>query len=366
MPYKDLHSEPFDESTIRKLEIFEDYAEAWMPTFVMQSEVDEIRIFDFFAGPGLDKNGIPGSPIRLLTKIEMFLGIFLSQKTKIILYLNEFDQRKFVLLKQNCDEFLLANPKLKHFVTIEYYNEDADVLFFNLLPKIKSRPSLVYLDQNGVKFISKKFLAALEKLSTVDFIYFVSSSYFWRLGNQEEFKKVLDFDMEELRKGKYANIHRTVINELKKELPKDTALKLFPFSLKKGKNIYGIIFGAKHFRAVDKFLDIAWKRNATNGEADFDIDEDGKKTQLDIFGGIKMTKVEKFKVDFAQLVLEGTVKNNAQALIYTFEMGHIPAHATLVMKQLKKDKKVDYAGKTPGINYDNVFKKENIISYLIK
>ncbi len=29
MPYKDLHSDLFGETTITKLEIFEDYAEAW-------------------------------------------------------------------------------------------------------------------------------------------------------------------------------------------------------------------------------------------------------------------------------------------------------------------------------------------------
>lgn len=47
MPYKDLHEDPFDESTIAKLEIFEDYAQAWIPTFVMQG-IPTICIFDFF------------------------------------------------------------------------------------------------------------------------------------------------------------------------------------------------------------------------------------------------------------------------------------------------------------------------------
>ena len=45
MGYKDLHDEPFDESTIFKLEIFEDYAQAWIPTFVMQPHISEIHIF---------------------------------------------------------------------------------------------------------------------------------------------------------------------------------------------------------------------------------------------------------------------------------------------------------------------------------
>ena len=371
MPYKDLHSDPFNDTTITKLEIFEDYAEAWIPTFVMQANIPEIHVFDFFSGPGYDKNGLPGSPIRLLDKIKSYLGLFLSTQTKIVLHLNEFEpskvnQEKFKLLQQNCNEFLDLNPKLKYFTTIEYYNENTELLFFKLLNKIKKYPSLVYLDQNGVKFISKQFIEELEKLNTVDFIYFVSSSYFWRLGATDEFRKVLQFDMEELKKGKYHNIHRKVIEELKKELPQKTSLMLFPFSLKKGANVYGIIFGAKHFLAVDKFLRIAWERNATNGEADFDIDEDSKKIQLEFFHEKRMTKVEKFKNDLKELILNGILKNNSDVLIHTYEAGHLPAHATDALKELKSENKLSYIGKTSGVNYNNVFKLKNIIEYVIK
>lgn len=135
MPYRDLHSDPFDETTITKLELFEDYAEAWIPTFVMQKDIDEIHVFDFFSGPGYDKNGVAGSPLRLLNKINAYLGFFLSTKTKVMLHLNEFEpnkikQEKFNLLQQNCQEFLNANQKLKYFTFIEYYNEDAETLFF--------------------------------------------------------------------------------------------------------------------------------------------------------------------------------------------------------------------------------------------
>lgn len=371
MPYKDLHSDPFDETTITKLEIFEDYAEAWFPTFLMTGEIKEIHVFDFFAGPGYDKNGVLGSPIRLLNKILEYQGLFLSTKTKVVLHLNEYEptkikQEKFSLLKQNCEEIVNGNPKLKYFTSVEYYNEDAETLFFKLLDKIKRYPSLVYLDQNGVKFISKQFIQELEKLTGVDFIYFVSSSYFWRYGGTEEFQKVLPFDMEELKKSKYQMIHRKVIDELKKHLPDKTTLKMFPFSLKKITNIYGIIFGAKHFRAVDKFLDISWKRNATNGEADFDIDEDSKKGQLTFFETKKLTKVEKFQSELEQLLLNGKLQDNKEVLTYTYECGHIPKHADVIVRKLKRDDKIDYNGKTPGVNYDNVFKKKNIIQYKLK
>lgn len=370
MPYKDLHSAPFDETTITKLEIFEDYAEAWLPTFAMQPNVSEIHLFDFFAGPGFDRNGIPGTPIRLLSKIKSFSSYFIDSKTKVVLHLNEFEptktkQEKYELLKQNGSEYFLSNSELGSFVSIEYYNESAETLFFRLLPKIKKYPSLIYLDQNGVKFISKKFIIELEKLNRVDFLYFVSSSYFWRLGETEEFRKVLELDMQELKKLGYKNIHRAVIAALKKDLPSNTELKLFPFSLKKGANIYGIIFGAKHFRAVDKFLHLAWRRNATNGEADFDIDEDAKKMQIDIFEKRKMTKVEKFKMDVKERLLDQTLTNNEEVLIFTYEMGHIPGHSAEVVRNLKASKIINFPGHSPGITYDTVFKKKKKLTYSI-
>ena len=50
MPTRNLHDHPFDEETILKLEIFEDYLKEWLPTFVMSHADDDIWIFDFFAG----------------------------------------------------------------------------------------------------------------------------------------------------------------------------------------------------------------------------------------------------------------------------------------------------------------------------
>jgi len=166
MSVKNIHSEPFDSGTITKLEIFEDYAQAWIPTFLPQAHFSEIHIFDFFSGPGYDSNNIAGSPIRLLTKINEHLGnIF---KTKIVLHFNEFEpnrkaQNKFDLLKKNCEDFISQNPKFKYFLTVNYYNEDAEELFFKLIPTIKEYPSLVYLDQNGVKFISQEYIDELER-----------------------------------------------------------------------------------------------------------------------------------------------------------------------------------------------------------
>jgi len=99
-----------------------------------------------------------------------------------------------------------------------------------------------------------------------------------------------------------------VIEQLGKRLPADSDWKLYPFSLKKGANIFGIVFEAKHPLAVDKFLNIAWKRNPINGDANFDIDDDSKKMQIDIFNDKKLTKIEKFKENLKLKVLAGEIK----------------------------------------------------------
>jgi len=371
MASKNLHIEPFDKGTITKLEIFEDYAQAWIPTFVMQPSVSEIHIFEFFSGPGYDCNGVAGSPIRILQKINEQLGNILLKKTKIVLHLNEFEptkkaQDKFELLKESCNEFILKNPKFKYFLTVNFYNENAELLFFKLLPDINKFPSLVYLDQNGVKFISQEYIDKLEKLNTTDFLYFVSSSFFKRYGKTEEFRKALEIDSTELESEEYRNMHRLVFNKIKSRLPEKTSLKLFPFSIKKNANIYGIVFGAKNYAAVDKFLNIAWKRNELNGEADFDIDQDKNKVQLDIFEGKKMTKIEQFQTDLENKLMWQSSISNKSVLIYTYENGHIPQHAVELIKRMKKDGKLHYEATSPYLNYENVFRKNNIVNYTIK
>jgi three-Cys-motif partner protein len=367
MAYKDLHENPFDETTIAKLEIFEDYAKAWIPTFVM-SNTAAISIFDFFAGTGYDKNGVEGSPIRILNKIKEQIGNIFQRKVQVNIHLNEWhpqkkNQYKFNVLKKACEDFLEQNPDVKRAINLILYNEDFELLFPKLLPEIKQNASLVYLDQNGIKFLSEKYFLELEKTRQTDFLYFLSASYFWRFGETEEFKVHLDIDMVEAKKDPYKFIHRNIIEQLRKKLPDRTNLKLYPFSLKKGANIHGIIFGATHPRAVDKFLSIAWKRNEINGEANFDIDKDIEKAQISLFDAKKLTKIEQFKQDVRIKVINGEIKNNFELLDFTFEEGHIGSHAAECLKEMKKDGEIQYDGRFPLVTYDNVYKIKKLLQY---
>ena len=199
----------------------------------------------------------------------------------------------------------------------------------------------------------------------MDFLYFVSASYFWRFGDKLEFKVHLDIDMSEAKKAPYKLIHRNIIGQLRRKLSSGSKLKLYPFSLKKGANIHGIIFGASHPRAVDKFLSIAWKRNESNGEANFDIGDDEIKSQLLLFGNKKLTKIEEFKQNVRYKILDRKIKNNFELLSYVYDEGHIGAHAAECLKHLKKDGEVYYEGISPLVTYDNVYKRKKKQIYKI-
>lgn len=359
---KDLHEEPFDDTTIAKLEIFEDYAKAWIPTFVMYGE-PVICIFDFFAGTGYDKNGIPGSPIRLLRKIREQINPIFQKNIRVKVFFNEFNKEKYDQLCSACENFFVEYPEVKRAIEFQTLNEDFDVCFFRLLPVIQAHSSLIYLDQNGIRFLADKYLLELEKTTRTDFIYFVSSSYFWRFGEKEQFKSYVDLDMEEAKKKPYQFIHLSLIEHLRKKLPQNSKLTLYPFSLKKGANIYGIIFGASHPRAVEKFLSIAWKRNETNGYANFDIDEDQKKNQLDLFEGKKLTKKESFQQRLREKVLDGSISDNFTAFNFALNEAHIGAHAAEELKKMKKEGLIDYHGMSPLVTYENVYKSPRILRF---
>ena len=365
----DHHKKPFDEGTIAKLEIFEDYAQAWIPVFLMMKDVKEIAIFDFFSGVGYDIDGVAGSPIRLLSKIKEQIGLIFQTKTKIHLHLNEFEpnkisQPKFEKLRESCLEYLINNKDVGRAIEIHYHNKDAEQLFYELLPIIKKVPSLIYFDQNGVKFLSDSILLELEKLNQTDFLYFISSSYFKRF--HTEFNAMLGIDMEIVKTQPYRLIHRVVVEKLKSIFPKNTNLKIYPYSIKKPTNpsIYGILFGAKHPRAVDKFLSISWKKNSINGDANFDIDDDiNNKISFDLFEGKKTTKIEKFQSNLRERILNSEITDNKSALNYTYSEGHIPSHASDLLKDLKKNKIIEYDSISPLVTYDNVYKNKKFLEY---
>ena len=97
------------------------------------------------------------------------------------------------------------------------------------------------------------------------------------------------------------NVHRIVANAYREWLPDGLQYYLGSFSIRKGSNVYGLIFGSGHPLGIDKFLKVAWKKG---GDANFDIDKDGfDPNQPSLPGFSKSTKIEVFEKEVEQAVL---------------------------------------------------------------
>lgn len=354
MPSQDIHKKKFDDATLTKLEIFRAYTSAWLPTFIMQGR-KKILIVDFFAGPGYDSEGIEGSPILVLKEINKFTEHIFKKNVKICLVLNEFSKRKYHRLKESIDAYINKHEHFKRFLNIEITNDDFDDSFQKQIKEIEKYPSLVLLDQNGMKFIRKKYIQSLENTRQTDFLYFLSSSFVSRFGDTDEFQKHLTVDVNRLRDEPYRYVHNILIDEIRKLLPAQTKTKLYPFSLKKGSNIYGLIFGASNPIAVEKFLRVVWSINPANGQANYDIDDESSiSPQLNIFSPQRLSKIQQFKKDFKNEVLDMCPTTNKELYLHCLDRGHLPTHGAEVLKEMKKSKLIDYEGRSPKITKDSL------------
>lgn len=346
MTIKDLHEEAFDEATLVKLSLFQKYLKDWLPTFIMQKQITEINIFDSFAGPGYDITKKPGSPMLILSTINEFLPHLRKYPTKINIYLNEYNLEKFEKLEENVGYFLKKYTELENYININLSNLDFEKHFSSIEVMLKKKiPNLVFLDQNGVKWVSDNRFKELISINITDFLFFVSSGHIARFHKEPTFLKHLGINANDIEKAPHEFIHRVVLNHYKKLIPDGNETLLFPFSLKKGLNIHGLIFGASSLRACDKFLHRAWKENPINGEANFDIDKDIEKQEEELFPEHKAkSKKELFQENTGKEIVNRNIKNNLELYEFTLKSGHLPEHSREVLKNLKGKGKIKYSG----------------------
>ena len=94
---KDHHGEPYDEGTLCKLNLYREYLHSSIPVFLSEGgpNVDLVNVFDFFAGPGQDMNGSPGSPLIAVEELSVYANLIAQGNRKVTLFLNEKNKRKW-------------------------------------------------------------------------------------------------------------------------------------------------------------------------------------------------------------------------------------------------------------------------------
>jgi len=336
MPIRNLHQKPFDEGTQDKLELYRDYLREWLPVFINGSFVDIIQIFDFFAGPGFDVHDNPGSPVITCDEIRNALTQTEKQRFKIKVYFNEKAATKFKNLSSYVEEQKISLPQVD-FIAMK---NDFHSAFNQWTPYMRGKvANLLFLDQNGVKQITKHVFQEIVTLPTTDFIFFISSGLVNRFRYRPEIRNCVPITNDDLSRMNGTNVHRIVAESYRRWIPDRLEYYLGSFSIRKGANVYGLIFGSRHPLGIDKFLKLAWKRG---GDANFDIDNDRiDPLQPSLFSEYdKPNKISSFEKELETAVLKRHLTTNKEIYLFALQSGMLASHARKALELLVKAKKL--------------------------
>ena len=344
MPRKDINEKPFDEGTKTKLEVFQLYVREWLPVFLAREKIiwPEVHLFDFFCGSGSDSAGVPGSPLRIIEELERQPDWLARDDVKVTVHFSDEKLAKIQALRTAIDEQDSGALNYSRSITDGAFSET----FAQAEPILRSRDTacLVFLDQDGIKDVSEAVFKTLVQCPHTDFLFFISSAIFGRLGDHPSIRKYLD-----LGKQDSYDAHRAVVNHFRQWIPKSHEYYLAPFSIKKGPNVYGLVFGSGHPLGMEKFLKVAWRLDPLIGEANFDIDREGlSKQQLSLFNE-RPTKVTAFEADLLDGITSRALTTEADVYRFCISNGFTPSHAEPVVKDLKREALLEADWKVPRI-----------------
>jgi three-Cys-motif partner protein len=345
---KNIHAAPFDEGTQIKLYILQMYLKEWFPVFIAKKELhwSKIFIYDFFCGPGKDVNGRYGSPLIIMKELSEYCTTIRKRSLVVNVHFNDMETEKMQGLSSNIDEFMKESCDSACAsdcaLNITYSNNDFESLFMEKYPEMKrhsENPHFLFLDQNGIKFVTDDVFRKITSLARCDFIFFISSSYLWRFADVPEFQRYLKISGEVFDGQDFFHCHRVVFNYYKKLLTDCGGYFLAPFSIKKGGNIYGLIFGSRNMLGIEKFLKIGWGLNGQTGDANFDIDDEKINPRMpSLFEEMnRSTKLKEFENALVIDIKSGRLKTNKDVYLFAFDRGCLPKHANEVLRKMIKD-----------------------------
>ena len=349
---KDINSKRFSEETRLKLDIFQDCFKEWLPVFIQQPYWRKLYIYDFFAGSGYDTEGNPGSPMILLEETVSLQKSIVEKQKNVILNFNEYKKRKQQQLQTNIEEYLLEyrnDHDCKDYpfeVNITNYNFSEDFKNNNQTQFIlnnKQCAKFVILDQYGFTQVDAEIFLKLVNAPHTDFIFFISSSYLKRFKEHPVTKKFLGERNLTFEETAPKLCHQIIVEYFESLIPHNKDYYLNHFTIKKGTNYYGLIFGTSHTLGMEKFQKVCWSVDQSAGESNCNTQEDFEKGTL-FYEITEPNKIHKVKECLKKEIVNDQIMDNIQGLKRALKLRCEPKVFTEVIKELEKENKIERIG----------------------
>lgn len=354
---RNLNSKEFPEETKLKLEIFSECFKEWLPVFIKHHIIKKIYIFDFFAGSGSDSIGNSGSPLLLLKVSSLFCKLIEENNKEIVLSFNEKILSKYELLKSSVENYFNSckinkcGNKDCHFIYNitrgdfkEIFNETNNIRIF----EDNSFAKFILLDQYGFKEIDENIFSKLVSFPKTDFIFFISSSFIKRFKEHPSTIKYINTNQIDFSEKNPKECHRIIAEYYEKLLPIDKEYYIHHFTINKGANYWGLIFGTSHTLGMEKFLKVCWEKDKLAGESNCNINNDFEEDEL--FYTKQTNKIARVKLEIEQNILAHKINNNREGLRFALKKRCLPRIFTEVVKDLYKTRKIILTG---DVNYQS-------------
>lgn len=356
---RDINKSEYTEETKLKLNIFRECFREWYPVFLHNPFISRLYVYDMFAGSGKDSAGNYGSPLILLQEARgdkkqhcEFLNK--NKKPSVVFGFNEKKTDKSKALQQNIEEELECcktgcyNDSCLFATSYKVGSYDFQELIQNKIVcnilANKSYGKFVLLDQYGFKQIDDSVFLKLVNSPKTDFIFFIASSFVKRFHTIPAVSKYFDNNRIKFDEARPKECHRVITNYFRSLIPESKEYYLHSFTIHKGKNYYGLIFGTSHTLGMEKFLKVCWKHDKVAGESNCNINNDFEKGTI-FYNPSVSSKKQQISTLIKREILNGNISNNIEGLRYALKNGCEPILFVETVEELLEQKKIVIDGK---------------------
>jgi three-Cys-motif partner protein len=343
---EDINANPFDDATKDKLDLFRNCFKEWFPTLLHNPYCNKLYVYDFFAGSGKDSEGNPGSPIILLKEAmgENQLHCSKSNSEKVYFLFNEARKKKSEILKENIlshVENCLSNCNKAN---CSYKIKTERLKFKNMFLSDETKAILknpkyakfVLLDQYGFKEVNEEVFLNLISFPMTDFIFFITSSFLKRFQEHPYVIKYFEKNQINFNQSEPKYCHSIVADYYRSLIPISKSYFIHHFTIKKGSNYYGLIFGTNHTFGMEKFLKVCWDKDPLAGESNFNILGDYDKNSL-FYTEVNTHKNEEYKKLLIGEILNRNIQNNRSGLLHALKHSIMPKVFVETIEELSKN-----------------------------
>lgn len=356
---KNINSFEYTEETMLKLDIFRKCFREWYPVFLHAPHISHLFIYDMFAGSGKDAAGNYGSPLILLQEARgenrQHCKHLISNggKPSVVFGFNEMLQSKATELKQiidteqaecqkNCEYSICPFTNNIHIGAYDFreliQNEQVNSVLNN-----RSYGKFVLLDQYGFKQINDEVFLKLINSPKTDFIFFIASSFIRRFKTLDAVTAYFHNNSIIFDESKPKECHRAIADYFRSLIPEDKEYYLHSFTIQKGSNYYGLIFGSNHTLGMEKFLKVCWSEDQLAGESNCNINNDYEIGSLFYNPTFSNKKQNVYNI-VKDKILKKEIISNIEGLKFVLSQGCEPKLFVDVVKDLMNSKQIEIDG----------------------